>query len=79
MLFPVSVVKRASGVQSATSGRVSERASGWEAGGGLAIVITRKIALNPGLRYAKMEPVFNSHGKLRMRYLVADLGILVGF
>jgi opacity protein-like surface antigen len=58
---------------------VSERTSGWEAGGGVAIVVTRKIALNPGVRYSTMTPEFSPQGDLRMRYLVVDLGLLVGF
>ncbi len=58
---------------------VSERASGWEAGGGVAIVVTRKLALNPGVRYSTVSPDFHGRGELRMRYLVVDLGLLVGF
>ncbi len=58
---------------------VSDRASGWEAGGGVAIVVTRKLALNPGVRYSTVSPDFDGRGELRMRYLVVDLGLLVGF
>ena len=58
---------------------VSERASGWEAGGGVAIVVTRKLALNPGVRYSTVSPDFPGRGELRMRYLVVDFGLLVGF
>jgi hypothetical protein len=58
---------------------VSERASGWEAGAGVAIVVTRKIALNPGVRYSTMTPEFSRRGDLRMRYVAIDLGLLVGF
>ena len=58
---------------------VSERASGWEAGGGVAIVVTRRLALNPGIRYSTVSPGFSGREELRMRYLLVDLGLLVGF
>ncbi len=58
---------------------VSERASGWEAGGGVAIVVTRRLALNPGVRYSTVSPDFYGRGELRMRYVVVDVGLLVGF
>lgn len=59
--------------------RVSDRASGWEGGLGLAIVLTNKVALSPGVRYSAMDPRFSGRSPLGMRYLIVDVGLLIGF
>lgn len=58
---------------------VSDRSVGFEAGGGVAIRIRPNLVLAPGLRYAETSPDFDGLGPLSMRYLVADVGLVLGF
>lgn len=60
-------------------GVVSDRSVGFEAGAGVAIRIRPNLVLSPGVRYAGMSPGFDGLGSLTMRYLVADMGLVLGF
>lgn len=57
---------------------VSDLALGGEAGAGLDISLGRRFRAQPGVRYGITNTRF-SDGLLRMRYLVADLGLRVTF
>lgn len=58
---------------------VSDRSAGFEAGAGVALRIRPNLVLSPGVRYARMSPGFDGLGPLTMRYLVADVGLVLGF
>ncbi len=59
--------------------QLSDRGVGWEVGGGLQIAVRERLAFNPAIRYSVVEVDFPVNGILDMRYLVIDLGIVVGF
>ena len=58
---------------------VSELGFGGEAGVGVYIGMVQQIALNPGVRFAAVNTELPGGGLLRMRFLVADLGVAVAF
>lgn len=58
---------------------VSSRAAGVEGGVGLAIRMTDRLTLTPGVRYVRMTPDFSGPGALPMRYLITDVGLVMGF
>ncbi|MEQ8331111.1 MAG: hypothetical protein RH859_11690 [Longimicrobiales bacterium] len=60
-------------------GDVTELGFGGEAGIGLYIGAFESVALNPGVRAAAVNTGLPGGGVLRMRYLVADLGLAVAF
>ncbi len=57
----------------------SDGGGGFEVGGGLLIRIGQRTSLAPGVRYGEGNVPFPLDGRMRLRYLVADLGVLVGF
>lgn len=57
----------------------SSRAGGGELGFGVTLRLTDRLTLAPGLRYARMTPDFRGVGRLPMRYLLADVGLVIGF
>jgi hypothetical protein len=57
---------------------VSDQALGGEAGIGMTIA-TRKASITPGLRYALHDARFPDVGLVKVRYLVLDVGVLLGF
>lgn len=59
----------------------SDRGWGFEAGAGILISIAPRFALNPGVRYASVDPTFagSDLGRLDSRYVVADLGLVLVF
>jgi len=57
----------------------SDGGAGFEAGGGVLIAIGERTSLSPGLRYGWAEVPFPTRSDLRLRYMVADLGLVVGF
>lgn len=59
--------------------RVSDLAAGAEAGIGAVAAVGGRFSVNPGVRYTVLNTRFPEEGLLRMRYLVADLGIVIGF
>lgn len=57
----------------------SDRGWGFEAGAGVLIPVATRLALNPGVRYGRVDVDFPTRGELAMRYLVVDLGLVLGF
>jgi hypothetical protein len=63
------------GVTQASAGR----SWGYEAGAGVLLPVGGAFALNPGVRYGKNDADFASRGRLETRYIVADVGFVLGF
>ena len=59
--------------------RRSEGGGGIEVGGGILIQIRERMSLSPGFRYGHAEAPYEDSPDLRLRYLVVDLGLVVGF
>jgi hypothetical protein len=57
----------------------SEGGGGFEAGGGILIAIGERTSLSPGLHYGWAEVPFPDRSNLRLQYVVADLGLVLGF
>jgi len=57
----------------------SNRGFGFEAGGGLLVQIGTRMSLSPGLRFGSGTVPFSGYPSLRLRYLIADLGLILGF
>jgi hypothetical protein len=57
----------------------SQGGGGYEAGGGILVQVGDRMSLAPGLRYGQGDIPFSDHPSLRLRYLVADVGLVVGF
>jgi len=57
----------------------SEGGSGFEIGGGLLIAIAERMSLSPGIHYGFGEVPFPGRRALRLEYVVADLGLVLGF
>jgi hypothetical protein len=58
---------------------VSQGGGGYEAGGGILVRIGDRMSLAPGLRYGDGNVPFSGRSSLRPRYVVLDLGLIVGF
>jgi hypothetical protein len=58
---------------------VSDGGAGFEAGGGILVQIGNRMSLSPGLRYGGGRVSFSRQPSLRLQYLLADLGLVVGF
>jgi hypothetical protein len=58
---------------------VSDVGIGFEVGGGLLVQIGTRMSLSPGLRYGSGEVPFSEYPSVRFQYLIADLGLVVGF
>jgi hypothetical protein len=52
---------------------------GVEAGAGLRFAVGGPFYLSPGVRFGAADADLRGPGRLRMRYLVADVGLVVGF
>jgi hypothetical protein len=57
----------------------SEGGGGYEAGGGILIQIGERNSLAPGVRYGLGNVPFLLQPNLKLRYLVFDLGLVLGF
>ena len=57
----------------------SDGGGGIEAGGGILVSIGRRTSLSPGVRYGWGEVPFPRRGTMRLKYLVADIGVVLGF
>ena len=64
---------------SGASGIQSETGYGYEVGGGVLIALGRRTSLSPGIRYGFADVPFQERPDLALRYLVADLGLVLGF
>jgi opacity protein-like surface antigen len=62
-------------------GYESDRGWGYEVGAGLMFSLSERFALNPGVRYSKVDPEFAGpdFGPLDSRYIVADVGLVLAF
>jgi hypothetical protein len=52
---------------------------GAEAGAGVRLGVAGRFHLSPGIRFGLVDADLPSGGTLRMRYLAADVGLVVGF
>ena len=67
------------GATAATVREESDRGWGFEAGAGILIPVADRFGLSPGVRYGRVDLDLTSRGVLRERYLVVDLGFVLGF
>ena len=67
------------GSAGATVREESDRGWGFEAGAGILIPLAARFGLSPGVRYGRVDLDLASKGVLRERYLVVDLGLVLGF
>ena len=58
---------------------VSDLSLGGEVGGGATVRLGPRLSATPGVRYTLLNTRFREEGLVRMRYLVADLGLVIGF
>jgi hypothetical protein len=57
----------------------SEGGGGLEVGVGVLIEMGERTSLSPGLRYGRATVPFSFRPNMKLEYLVADLGLVVGF
>jgi len=57
----------------------SDGGGGYEVGGGILVQIGEKTSLAPGVRFGSGRAPFQSQPTMKLRYLVADLGLVFGF
>jgi hypothetical protein len=57
----------------------SRGGGGYEGGGGVLVQVGDRMSLAPGLRYGEGSVPFSDHPSLRPRYLVLDVGLVIGF
>ncbi len=57
----------------------SEGGGGYEVGGGLLVQVGERMSLSPGVRYGSGDVPFSARPTMSLRYLVFDLGLVVGF
>lgn len=57
----------------------SDRGWGGEAGAGVRVAVSERLSLSPGARFVAVDVGRGGDASLRMRYVVADLGLVVGF
>jgi len=59
--------------------RLSDLSLGGEVGVGVTLPLRGRLSTGPSVRYALLDTRFPEVGILRMRYLVTDLGLTLGF
>ena len=57
----------------------SEDGGGYETGLGVLVKIGERMSLAPGVRYGLSNVPFRGRSSMRLRYLVGDLGLVLGF
>ncbi len=57
----------------------SNGGTGFEVGGGVLVKVGERMSLSPGVRYGAGEVPFSVQPTIQLRYLVLDLGLVVGF
>jgi len=57
----------------------SEQGGGYEVGGGVLIKIGRRTSLSPGVRVGLGNVPFPDRSNMTLRFLVFDLGLVLGF
>ena len=61
-------------------GEITSRGgAGFEVGGGLLIGVGTRTSLSPGVRYGWGEVPFENRKGIGLRYLILDLGLVLGF
>ena len=63
----------------ALADQVSDLGLGGEVGVGALVRVGGRFSASPGVRYRLVNTRFDDAGLVRLRYLVADLGIVLGF
>ena len=72
------IESRVSG-QGHVQGLHSEGGGGYEVGGGVLVQVGERMSLSPGVRYGSGDVPFSARPTMSLRYLVFDLGLVVGF
>jgi hypothetical protein len=67
------------GTTATTVREESDRAWGFEVGAGVLIPVADRFGLSPGVRYGRVDLDLASCGVLRERYVVVDVGLVLGF
>lgn len=57
----------------------SEGGGGYEVGGGVLVKVGRRTSLSPGVRFGLGNVPFPARSTMGLRYLVFDLGLVLGF
>ena len=57
----------------------SDDSGGYEVGAGLLIQIGDRTSLSPGIRYGLGNIPFEGRSTLGLRFLVFDIGLMLGF
>ena len=57
----------------------SQGGLGFEVGGGILVKVGERMSFSPGVRYGSAGVPYLDHPTLELRYLVLDLGLVVGF
>ena len=52
---------------------------GYEVGGGVLVQVGERMSLSPGVRYGLGNVPFENRATMGLRFLVVDLGLVVGF
>ena len=58
---------------------VTRRGWGWEAGGGIYLVLSERIYLNPSARFRALDLDRDGSGEVRLRAVVVDVGLVLAF
>ncbi len=57
----------------------SEGGGGFETGAGVLIQVGRRMSLAPGIRYGQGHVPFSGRASMQVRYVVMDVGLVMGF
>lgn len=57
----------------------SDTGAGYEAGGGILIAIGERTSISPGVMYGRGKVFFPDRNSIRLRYLTAEFGLVLGF
>ena len=55
------------------------RGGGYEVGGGILVRVGERMSFGPGVRYGSADVPFWVQSTMELRYLVLDLGLVIGF
>ena len=57
----------------------SKGGGGYEVGGGILVRVGERMSFGPGVRYGSADVPFWVQSTMELRYLVLDLGLVIGF
>lgn len=57
----------------------SQGGGGFETGGGVLIQVGRRMSVAPGVRYGQGHVPFEGRASMELRYVVIDVGLVMGF